>query len=296
MAKRYGGDYSPDPTSTDVRMDPNSTPFRGAKVDAAGARSNVLFAPAIVVAATSLNKGALALTLGLTSAAALTLGAWLMRDGLRAAAAYEERRAARRPAIHRKLFSAVITGLGVAFAAFRNDGQVMAAALYGTCAGVLMIAAFGIDPLRDKGMEGIDTHQQDRVARAIDGAEAHLSAMQDAIKRVRIRSLETRVELFCVTARDLFRTVEEDPRDLTSARKYLSVYLQGARDATVTFADLYNRTGDDSAKADYLTLLDDLEQNFAARTQKLLIDNRTDLTIEIDVLRDRLAREKQINN
>ena len=90
--------------------------------------------------------------------------------------------------------------------------------------------------------------------------------------------------------------MEEDPRDLTSARKYLSVYLQGARDATVTFADLYNRTGDDSAKADYLTLLDDLEQNFAARTQKLLIDNRTDLTIEIDVLRDRLAREKQINN
>ena len=85
MAKRYGGDYSPDPTSTDVRMDPNSTPFRGAKVDAAGARSNMLFAPAIVVAVTSLNKGALGLTLGLTSAAALTLGAWLMRDGLRCA-------------------------------------------------------------------------------------------------------------------------------------------------------------------------------------------------------------------
>ncbi|NBQ28548.1 MAG: hypothetical protein EBU18_11400, partial [Rhodobacteraceae bacterium] len=76
---------------------------------------------------------------------------------------------------------------------------------------------------------------------------------------------------------------------------YLSVYLQGARDATIAFADLYGRTGDDQAKADYLALLDDLEGNFAARTQKLLADDRTDLTIEIDVLRDRLAREKQIN-
>jgi len=38
-------------------------------------------------------------------------------------------------------------------------------------------------------------------------------------------------------------------------------------------------------------LLDDLEQNFAARTQKLISDDRTDLTIEIDVLRDRLSRE-----
>ena len=133
------------------------------------------------------------------------------------------------------------------------------------------------------------------MSRAVEIYKNVLNAMQDAIKRVRIRSIETRVERFAITARDLFRTVEEDPRDLTSARKYLSVYLQGARDATIAFADLYGRTGDDQAKADYLALLDDLEGNFAARTQKLLADDRTDLTIEIDVLRDRLAREKQIN-
>lgn len=290
MAQRFGGKFSPDATQTPHDA---KAPARTIKVDAAGARSNVLFVPPIVVAATSLNDGAVGLSLGLLSAATLTLGAWLLRDGLRAKAAYQERRVARRPAIPRKLFAAVLTGVGVALAAFRNDGQIVASGLYGICATVLMIAAFGLDPMRDKGMEGIDTHQQDRVARAIDGAEEHLSAMQDAIKRVRIRAIETRVERFALTARDLFRTVEEDPRDLTSARKYLSVYLQGARDATVTFADLYARTGDDVAKADYLTLLDDLEDNFAKRTQKLLSDDRTDLTIEIDVLRDRLAREKQ---
>lgn len=61
----------------------------------------------------------------------------------------------------------------------------------------------------------------------------------------------------------------------------------------MAFVDVYQRTGDADAKADYLSLLDDLEQNFAARTQKLLSDDRTDLTIEIDVLRDRLAREAQ---
>ena len=147
--------------------------------------------------------------------------------------------------------------------------------------------------MKNKGMEGIDTHQQDRVQRAIEGGEAHLNAMQDAILRLRLRPMETRVERFILAARDLFRTVEEDPRDLTSARKYLSVYLQGARDATVAFVDVYQCTGDADAKAEYLSLLDDLEQNFAARTQKLFSDDRTDLTIEIDVLRDRLAREAQ---
>ena len=45
------------------------------------------------------------------------------------------------------------------------------------------------------------------------------------------------------------------------------------------------------ARADYVTLLDDLEANFTGKTQKLLIDDRSDLTVEIEVLRERLERE-----
>jgi hypothetical protein len=85
--------------------------------------------------------------------------------------------------------------------------------------------------------------------------------------------------------------VEDDPRDLTAARKYLGVYLQGARDATAKFADIYARSRDQKARSDYIALLDDLERNFAARTEKLLIDDNSDLMIEIEVLQDRLKRE-----
>ena len=67
--------------------------------------------------------------------------------------------------------------------------------------------------------------------------------------------------------------------------------MLGARDATITFADIYARGQDPQARSDYLALLDDLEQNFAARTAKLLLDDRSDLTVEIDVLRERLQRE-----
>jgi hypothetical protein len=231
------------------------------------------------------------MAMGLGATALWTLGAWLLRDGLHAEAAFHERRVARRPAIPRKLFAAVLAGVGVGLAAYRNDQNVIASLILVAITVALHLTCFGLDPMTDKGMEGIDTHKQDRVQRAKEGGEAHLNPMQDAILRLRLRPLEARIERFILTARDLFRTVEEDPRDLTSARKYLSVYLQGARDATVAFVDVYQRTTDESAKADYLSLLDDLEQNFAARTQKLLSDDRTDLTIEIDVLRDRLARE-----
>jgi hypothetical protein len=140
----------------------------------------------------------------------------------------------------------------------------------------LHLMAFGLDPMKDKGLEGVDSFQTDRVARAVDEAERHLAAMKEAIGRTGDRVLIGRVDRFQATARAMFRQVEQDPRDLTAARRYLGVYLLGARDATVKFADLYARTRDQKARADYESLLDDLEKEFAARTERLLLDDRTE--------------------
>ncbi len=274
--------------------------FDGAQVNPAGARANLLFVPAIPLVFLSLNDGAIGMTLGLVAAGVLVAAALVLREGLRAEAAFNARRSARRPAFPRKMFASALTGVGIALAAFRSDyldtealaqTSVIAPALFGLVAAALHAASFGLDPMKDKGMEGIDTYQQDRVARVVEDAEAHLADMSNAIARAGDRRIEARVERFQATARDLFRTVEEDPRDLAGARKYLTVYLQGARDATVKFSDVYARTRDAKALADYAALLDDLEQNFAARTRKMLLDDRSDLTVEIDVLRERLQRE-----
>lgn len=115
--------------------------------------------------------------------------------------------------------------------------------------------------------------------------------MEQLIKGIGDRRLEWRVEEFAKVAREMFRQVEQDPRDLTAARKYLGVYLEGARDATAKFVELYSKTKDSQARLDYATLLQDLETNFAQRTEKLMESDRTDLDVEIEVLRDRLARE-----
>lgn len=290
MAKRYGGKYSPDGDSTEQTPESRGA-YEGARAEPAAARTNVLFVPAIPLVFMSLNDGAIGLAQALVAAGALTLAAWLLREGLLAEVAYNSRRVARRPAFPRKLAANVLTGLGVALAAYKTEPGLVAPVLYCGAAMVLHAVAFGFDPMKDKGMEGIDTFQQDRVARAVSEAENYLNEMSDAILRSGDRQMEARVERFQTTVRDLFRTVEEDPRDLTGARKYLTVYLRGARDATIKFADIYSRSRDAQARSDYADLLDDLEQNFAARTRKMLLDDRVDLTVEIDVLRDRLKRE-----
>ncbi|AUM74693.1 5-bromo-4-chloroindolyl phosphate hydrolysis family protein [Paracoccus jeotgali] len=220
----------------------------------------------------------------------VALGSSLTREGLRAQAEYDARRVARRPGWPRKLFGGVLTGLGLGIGAAQPDflGGAIVIAMAGA---FLHYLAFGPDPMRDKGMEGIDSFQQDRVARIIAEGEGYLEGMQDAIRRTSDRRLEARVTLFAETARDLFRRVEEDPGDLAAARRYLGVYLMGARDATVKFADLYAQTRDADARAQYEALLTDLEENFAARTRSLIENGRTDFDIESQVLRERLARE-----
>lgn len=217
-------------------------------------------------------------------------GMVLTREGLQAEAAYDARRVARRPAIPRKLFGGILTGLGLALGSF-VPGAELGAGIIGLAGAALHWLAFGPDPMRDKGMEGIDSFQQDRAHRIISEGEAHLDAMQDAILRTGDRRLEARVAMFAATARELFARIEQDPGDIAATRRYLGVYLQGARDATIKFSDLYTQTRDARARQDYETLLNDLEGQFAARTRKLVEGGREDLDIEIGVLRDRLARE-----
>ena len=291
MAKRFGGQYSPDGSSPPPVT--GGKKRRRVEVDPAGGRANVLFVPAIVLVATTFSDGAVSFLVALVGALSLTLAAWLLRGGLRAEAAFNSRKVARRPALPRKILAAGLSGIGagLAVAAHLNSFDIISPVIYGVIASGLHLAAFGIDPMKSKGMDGIDTFQQDRVARVVDEAERHLTTMRETILRAGDRQSTARLEDFVDTARELIRTVEEDPRDLTAARKYLGVYLQGARDATAKFADIYSRTQDTQARTDYLALLDDLEQNFDARNRKSLLDDRGDLNVEIDVLRERLSRE-----
>ncbi len=286
MAKRFGGKYSPDGQSAGLRDKVRATqPVVGS------AAIKLLYLPPILLAFTSLNNGAATLLLALIGAAILTLAAWMLGEGVAAEAAYNARKIARRPAVPRKMMASVLTGIGVAIAAFTGDSGMMASGLYGIAAAGLHIATFGIDPLTDKRMEGVDTFQQDRVARVVDEAETYLDVMKSQIEGLSDRRLTDRVTDFQTIARRMIRTVEEDPRDLTGARKFLGVYLMGARDATIKFVDLYSRNKDAGARANYAALLADLEENFAARTEKMLLDDRSDMDVEINVLRDRLQRE-----
>lgn len=288
MAQRFGGPYSP---GGDPR--PPVGASGGVRVrqrQPLGARVNLLFVLPFAWSISAFFRDPSGLILHLGVFAALLLAAWLTREGVLAHAAYDARQIARRPAFPRKILAAVITGLGLGAAAAAGMGPVAGVAL-GALAGALHLISFGPDPLRDKVRDGVDDFQSNRVARALDEAEAALAAMSAAIARLNDRALNDRLRDFAGQVRLLLRAVENDPRHLSAARRYLGLYLNGARDASIKFADLYARAPDAAIRADYLALLDDLQTNFAHRLQSLETTDRQALDIEMDVLRERLERE-----
>jgi 5-bromo-4-chloroindolyl phosphate hydrolysis protein len=291
MAERFGGKFSPDGSVSTEHGAPTPT-ADGPRPNRPLGRHFLIYAltplPFVIRAFGSPAHG---LILGLSAAALLALAVWLTMQGQRAEDAYNARRVSRRPAFPRKIAASVLTGIALYLGGRLAGAETIHCLGFLAFGAGLHLAAFGPDPLKNKGMEGIDEFQTDRVARAVDEGEAYLAAMKDATLRAGDRAVDARVDKFATAARAMFRTIEADPGDLTAARKYLSVYLMGARDASVKFADLYARTRDPATRADFVALLDDLEVHFAARTDALLSNNRTDLDVEIEVLRERLLRE-----
>jgi 5-bromo-4-chloroindolyl phosphate hydrolysis protein len=294
-AQRYGGRHSPGPRPPEAST-PAAAPFRGRPAARVSIRARLMYllpAPLLFAGLGAIGRGQpLEMLAELGGFAALALSAWLLNEGLRAEAAYAARAVARPPALPRKLLAAVLTGIAVAAVGLVSLGQgVFGALAFGAVAGLAQVAAFGIDPMKKKGLEGADGFATERIARAIDEAEALVREIVAAAARLGDRRLEGRVERLCDQAREVFRVIEQDPRDLARARPFLSVYLRGLRDATVKFADLQARRRDPQAQSQYEALVGDLEKSFAAQRVHLLEDDRSDLAVEIEVLRDRLQQD-----
>lgn len=295
-AQKFGGKYSPDAKASGdgaARLSPLAN-RRAHKVSIRARLLFVLPVPLLFAAIGAIRRGDPVETVAeLGGFAGLFLSAWLLSEGLRAEAAFNARKVARPPSIPRKLFASALTGLSVALVgALSNAEQSLVSGLvFGVIAAGAQIVAFGLDPMKAKGIEGVDDFDSERVSRAIDRAEAILREISAAADRIGERGLEARVERICGEARGLFRTVEEDPRDLPRARKFLTVYLGGLRDATQKYADLSAGGRDAARRASYEALLTDLEGSFAAHRADLLEDDKSDLDIEIEVLRERLRQD-----
>jgi hypothetical protein len=299
QAKRFGGAYSPGAGSPGSGA-PGSggarpSAWSGRRVASPSLRALGLFfwpLPFLAGAFLALTRvdAVGVVWLGLAYVA-LMFGAHLTRTGLTAAAAYEARAVARPPAFPRKLFGAALTGVGVGLGALRATGSPAQSALFATVAASLHVVSFGLDPMRAKGLDGLSGDALDAAVTRIETARALIAEMTEAAAGFGDRALSDRVAKLAAGAERVVAQLEKSPGNMRRARRFLTVYLVGARDATVKAAQAWAERADPETRAEYEALLDDLDRHFTDHAAALAEGDRAALDVEIEVLRDRLKLE-----
>jgi 5-bromo-4-chloroindolyl phosphate hydrolysis protein len=223
------------------------------------------------------------------------LAAWMLMQGQKAQHAYEARDVAKPPVLPRKLLASLLTGSAVAvtslFGFLPLLNEPVTAAVYAIVATLLHSICFGLDPMRAKGLHGYSRQDANRLLQALERGEQLMEETLAAANTFPNRRLQQQVARLVEEARAVFRAIEKDPRDLQRSRKFMAVYLQGARDATVKLAHLKTHNPALQEYADYERLLTDLQQQFIRQRNSLLLNDRTELDVEVEVLRDRIKQE-----
>ncbi len=280
---------------------PGEAPFASAKrvtrtpgrVHFGGAFLFLFPIPLFLAVAVSLGRGDFSGVLGNTSAATLLLiGALSLRKGLHLERDYLSKKVAVAPRYPMKFLASLILGIGVTIAAKFGAGHASLLAIcFGIGATLGCILAYGTDPRKEKIAAAGYGYTTAEVVKALDEAEQRVRGIEAATATIQNREMNDRILRIAAAARKILTVIEDDPRDLRRARKFLNTYLEGARKVTEGYAKTHAKTASDELEANFRNVLITIEEVFNKQHKKLLENDVLDLDVQIEVLATQLKRE-----
>lgn len=224
---------------------------------------------------------------------ALFLAAALLnRRGLHNEAQYQQRKIARAPGYPLKTLGAGTAAMATAVTAFASGYGVIIAACFGACAALGCRFVYGPDPQENKRVvDTLGLDNTDQVVDALETAERHIAAIEQANRNIRNPELSARLRRIADQGRQILLLIEENPRDLRRARKFLNVYLEGAQRVAKGYAQTHRRSPSAELEENFRRVLSTIEDVFGEQHQKLLAHDVMDLDVQIEVLATQLERE-----
>ncbi|MCF7991288.1 MAG: 5-bromo-4-chloroindolyl phosphate hydrolysis family protein, partial [Thiohalocapsa sp.] len=267
---------------------------RSAAPEAAGAGATpewplfVLPLPAAAAALMALVQGQLGLLIGDVSGYGLMLGgALLVRRGLA-----DEASGVGTGAWWRtwppKTVGAVLIALGSGVTAWLGVGHHPAIAVAFAAVTLLGLhLVYGLDLSLPRRPAGVGSYGSESLRRA-----AHsIAAIEQASRDIRQPELDARLASIATLAREILRRVQDDPRDLWRARKFLNVYLDGVQRVVEGYAKTNGQVAAPELDQRFRHALETVEAAFREQRQVLLERDVEDLDVQIEVLTRQLERE-----
>lgn len=220
------------------------------------------------------------------------LAAWCVRQGLKAEAQYLQSRLARPPRWPLKLIAAIITSLTTGLIAWLAVERTPAVSfIFAGGALLAMYLSYGFDPRRKKEIAGAHGYSGDEIFRTLEESARLIRDIERANDKIVNSELNQRIERICEIADSILAEIEADPRDIRRARKFLNVYLDGAKKVTEGYARTHRHHPSGELEQNFRNVLVTIESVFQEQRQKLLEDDAFDLDVQIEVLNTQLKRE-----
>jgi len=122
-------------------------------------------------------------------------------------------------------------------------------------------------------------------------AKRSIAAIEQASRDIRQPELSSRLRRIVGLASEILGRLEQDPRNLRRARKFLIVYLDGVQRIVEGYAKAHSRISAPDLEERFRRALITVEDAFREQRQKLLESDLDDLDVQIEVLTKQLQRE-----
>lgn len=248
------------------------------------------FLPIALIPATiiALGKGnLLGIIVNASGFALYVFAAWCLRKGLQA-----ESPITRTPKLPLKMLAAIITALATGMIAWLGAQQTLPVALMFAGGAFLgMYLSYGFDLRQKKKIADAQGYSGDEILRMLEESSLIIRSIEQANDNIRNTELNQRIENICAIADRILAEIESDPRDIRRARKFLNVYLDGAKQVTEGYARTHQQSQSGQLEQNFRNVLETIESVFQEQHQKLLEEDVFDLDVKIEVLTTQLKRE-----
>jgi 5-bromo-4-chloroindolyl phosphate hydrolysis protein len=202
---------------------------------------------------------------------------------------YHQEKLTKAPTKPYKTMAAILMGIATFFTATIAGGESLFSGIFlAAIASVGYVLHYGLDPRTDK-LENIGDVSAELVLKTLSDAKTKLSGIESHInKDFTDLKLKEKLSLSVKKAEHIIQTIQEDPKDIRVARKFLLVYLDGLEKVTKSYTAMDETDIKGETKEKLHQLLDDVEKRFDKELQRLKKNNEFDLDVNIDVLQQQI--------
>ena len=195
---------------------------------------------------------------------------------------------AKAPKVPYKMIAGYLLGGATFFTAFISGGQpFVKSAFLAVVATVGYYMFYGFDPKADK-FKNLGDVSAEFVLETIQEAKKKITHIETDMQKITDTLLYEKLTVAVSKAQSILQTIQEDPKDVRVARKFLTVYIDGVAKVTDAYTDMDEKDITTQTKEKLHTLMDDVEVRFEKELQRLKNNNEFDLDVHIDVLKEQI--------